>query len=520
MPVASTYAGLSDDPADTRLVARVHPQGWTNPTPAGRYNLVVIGGGTAGLVSAMGAAGLGGKVALIERLLLGGDCLNFGCVPSKSFIAAAHAASAGGRDVGADTFSEAMRRVRAVRADIAVNDSAERLRSAGVDVFFGQARFAGPDTVVVGDQRLQFSRAVIASGARAALPPIPGLDTVRALTNETVFSLTERPARIAVIGGGPIGCELAQAFAGLGSAVRLFDLAPRLLGKDDADAAAILASALTRSGVELTLAASLTRFERAADGAPAGTSDGGGTLVFDRGQGSERHAFDAVLVAAGRRSNVEGLDLESAGVAFDKRGVSVNARLRTSNRRIYAAGDCCQVTNGASSGEAADPPKFQFTHVADAMARIVIQNALFFGRKSSLDLVIPWATYTSPEVAHVGLGQDEIAARRDALTTVTVPLSDNDRAVCEGDTEGFGRFHVDRKGRILAATIVGAHAGELIGEVTLAMTNGITMGQIAGTIHPYPTRSEVIKRAADQLNRGRLTPFVAGVLRRILKWRR
>lgn len=495
---AKIPAGLSDDPHDARLLTHVHPEGWVNPTPSGRYNLVVIGGGTAGLVSAMGAAGLGGKVALIERHLLGGDCLNFGCVPSKSFIAAAHAAGAGGLDVSADAFSKAMRRVREIRADIAVNDSAERLRGAGVDVFFGQARFAGPDTVAVGEQRLRFSRAVIATGARAALPPIPGLDSVRVLTNETVFSLTDRPARLAVIGGGPIGCELAQAFARLGSKVRLFDLAPRLLGKDDPDAAAVLATALMRSGVELTLGARLLRCEPAPDGS--------GVLVFEREQGPERHAFDAVLVAAGRRPNVEGLDLEAAGVAFDKRGVTVDTRLRTSNRRIYAAGDCCS--------------KYQFTHAADAMARIVIQNALFFGRKKASDLVIPWATYTSPEVAHVGLDQDEIAARRGELTTLTVPFSDNDRATCEGDREGFARLHVDRKGRIAAATLVGAHAGELIGELTLAMTHGITMGQIASTIHPYPTRSEVIKRAADQHNRARLTPFVARVLRTILKWRR
>jgi len=494
----SSFVGLTDLPDDQRLLDHVHPRDWSNPRPSGRYNLVVIGGGTAGLVSAMGTAGLGGKVALIERHLLGGDCLNFGCVPSKALLSAAHATHASGVAPSPDDFTAAMQRLREIRADIAVHDSAARLRDAGIDVFLGDARFTGPDTIEVGGQRLRFARAVIATGARAAVPPIPGLDAVRVLTNETVFALIERPSRLAIVGGGPIGSELAQAFSRFGTAVRLFDLAPRLLGKDDPDAAAIVARRLQDERVVLTLGARLLRCEPG----PGGS----GVLIFDQGAGEERHDFDAILMATGRRPNVEGLGLEAAGVAFDKHGVTVDRRLRTSNRRIYAAGDCCS--------------KYQFTHAADAMARIVIQNALFCGRKSVARLVIPWATYTDPEVAHVGLGFDEIAARGAALTAITVPMSGVDRAVCEGDGDGFARFHVDRKGRIAAATIVGAHAGDLVGEVSLAMTHGLSMGHIASTIHPYPTRSEVIKRAADQFNRTRLTPFVARLLRRVLRWRR
>jgi len=506
---SSGMQDLIDDAHDQRLLGHVHPRGWVDPrvAPGQRYNLIAIGGGTAGLVSAMGTAGLRGKAALIERHLLGGDCLNFGCVPSKALIAAAHAAHAarGGEPFGVRLdgqvtldFARAMERLRRLRADIAEHDGAARLTQAGVDVFLGAARFTGPDTVLVGGQTLRFARCVIATGARAVVPPIPGVERVTVHTNETIFTLTDLPKRLAVVGGGPIGCELAQAFARFGSEVRLFDLAPRLLGKDDPDAAALVRARLEADGVTMTLGAKLLRFER--------STDKDSVVVFNQGQGEERHACDAVLMATGRRAQVDGLGLEAAGVAYGKAGIAVDDRLRTSNRRIYAAGDCCSA--------------FQFTHAADAMARIVIQNALFFGRKKMSKLVIPWATYTDPEVAHVGLGIDELAARGDALTTITVPMAEIDRAICDGQTDGFARFHVDKKGRIAAATVVARHAGDLISEVSLALTHHITMAGLAATIHPYPTQSEVLKRAGDQFNRTRLTPGLAAWLECLLRWRR
>ena len=377
-----------EDP-DIRLRHAAHPPGWTNPAPRGRYHLVVIGGGTAGLVSAMGAAGLGARVALVERALLGGDCLITGCVPSKAILRSARAAAdarfapAVGVDVAgveAD-FAAVMRRMRERRADISPHDSAERLRAAGVDLYFGEARFAGPSAIAVDGRTLTFRRAVIATGGRAAVPDIPGLSVAPYLTNATLFSLTEQPKRLAIIGAGAIGCEMAQAFARLGTAVTLFDQAPRVLASEDADAAAVVARRLAADGVTLRLGATIA-------GVPA--------------------AFDQLLIATGRTPNIEALDLRAAGVAFDASGVVVDDHLRTTNRRIFAAGDVCS--------------KFKFTHAADALARIVIQNALFFGRKRASALVIPWCTYTDPEVAHVG-GYDG--------DTITIPLTEVDRAVVD-----------------------------------------------------------------------------------------
>jgi pyruvate/2-oxoglutarate dehydrogenase complex dihydrolipoamide dehydrogenase (E3) component len=496
-----------DDVHDRQLVANVHPPAWTNPRPSGRYNLVVLGAGTAGLVSAVGAAGLGARVAIVERHLMGGDCLNVGCVPSKGVLRASRAAAAV-REAGAYgvrvsgpvevEFAAAMERMRRLRAGISRNDSAHRLAKLGVDVYFGEARFVAPDAVDVGGATLRFSRAVIATGGRPSTPPIPGLAEAGFLTNETVFSLTELPRRLVVIGAGPIGCELAQAFRRFGSEVTVVSLDPRLLPREDEDAAAILAGRLEREGVMLRLGAKLVRVER---------RHGAKVVVFERGGRQEEAAGDEVLVAAGRAPNVEGLGLESAGVAFGRAGVEVGDGLRTSNRRIYAAGDVCSA--------------FKFTHAADAMARIVIQNALFFGRKKASALVIPWCTYTDPEIAHVGPYEREARERGLDITTITVPLAEVDRAVLDGDADGFARVHAERKsGRIVGATLVASHAGEMIGEMALAITAGLTLGTLAGTIHPYPTRSEAWKRAGDAWNRARLTPRVRGVFQRVLSWRR
>ncbi|MDX2018996.1 MAG: mercuric reductase [Deltaproteobacteria bacterium] len=491
-----------EDDSNQRLLAAVHPADWTNPEPADRYNLVVLGAGTAGLVSAAGAAGLGAKVALVERHLMGGDCLNVGCVPSKAVLRAAgaiHAARAAGNfgvtlagDPGI-SFSHAMARMRKLRADIAPNDGAARFQKLGVDVFLGAGRFTGPDTLEVGGRTLRFARAVIATGARAMLPPIPGLAEAGSLTNETVFSLTELPRRLAVIGAGPIGCELAQAFRRFGAAVTVLAIDDQLLPREDADAAALVRAAFEREGITLALGTSIKRVERV---------DGGKCITFTRAQGGPDSTVivDAILVAAGRAPNVDDVGLEAAGVEFDHRkGVRVDARLRTSNRRIFAAGDVAG--------------QYQFTHAADAMARIVLRNALFFGRARTDSLIVPWATYTDPEVAHVGINQKQADANTD-VATLTIPMKDVDRAILEGDTDGFARVHVDRKGRILGATIVARHAGEMIAELSLAMTAGITMGQIAQTIHPYPTQSEVIKKLADAHSRTRLTPGV----RRFFTW--
>ena len=496
---------LPDDAHNRELVANAHPSRWKSPEAGGRYNLVVVGAGTAGLVSALGAAGLGARVAIVERHLMGGDCLNFGCVPSKGILRAAHAAhdvrSAGsfGVEVNGEVradFGAAMERMRRLRAGISRNDSAHRLKEHGVDVFLGDATFTGPDTLEVDGRRLHFRRAVIATGARAASLPIPGLAEAGYLTNETVFSLTELPRRLVVIGAGPIGCELTQAFRRFGAEVTIVSLDPRLLPREDPDAAAIMMRAFEREGVELALGAHLVRVER--DGLSK-------VVIFDRGQGEERAAGDEILLAVGRTPNTEGLGLEAAGVAFGRAGVEVDDRLRTSNKRIYAAGDICSV--------------YKFTHAADAMARIVLQNALFFGRKKASALHIPWATFTDPEVAHVGLYEHEAKERGFDVRTYTVELSEVDRALLDGDTEGFARVHVDgRSGRLLGATLVARHAGDMLGEPVLAMTEGLRIDALSRAIAPYPTQGEVWKRLGDAHQRTRLSPAVKSLFEWMFRW--
>lgn len=340
MNPASTPLQPWDD-HNRRLHAHVHPTDWVNPTPTARYNLVVIGGGTAGLVAAAGAAGLGAKVALIERHLLGGDCLNVGCVPSKALIRAARAAAEArdsarfgvkiAGDVAVD-FPAVMERMRKLRADLSPHDSAARFRELGVDVFIGDAKFSGPDMVEVGGQTLRFAKAAIATGARAAAPAIAGLGDVPYLTNETLFSLTTLPRRIAIVGAGPIGCEMAQSFARFGSEVTLIESAAGLLPKEDRDAAAILRTALERDGVKIVGDGKDLKVAPLADGIAWTLTNVGG----------EQTSFaDQLLVAVGRAPNVEGLGLEAAGVAFSKKGVAVNERLQTSNPDIFACGDVC-----------------------------------------------------------------------------------------------------------------------------------------------------------------------------------
>ncbi|MEO5896933.1 MAG: mercuric reductase [Vicinamibacterales bacterium] len=505
---ASTSVLLPDDRANRELVDHVHPSQWRNPAPAAIYDLVVLGGGTAGLVSAMGAAGLGARVALVERHFLGGDCLNTGCVPSKALLRSARAAGeirratalgVNARDVSVD-FATVMRRMRARRASIAAHDAAARVQRAGVDVFFGEARFADRRTVLVNDQPLRFGRAVIATGGRPSQPAVAGLDSVPYFTNETVFELTERPRRLIVIGAGPIGCELAQAFARFGSEVTVFGLAPQVLPRESAAAAAIVARHLEADGVRLELGVRLERVEMRGDEILA---------LYQRGSGgagtTASIAGDAMLVAAGRRPNIEHLDLDAAGVHRDEHGVTVNDRLQTSNARIYASGDVCS--------------RFKFTHAADAMSRIVLRNALFFGRARASALVIPWVTYTDPEVAHVGVSEADVRGSGGRLTTITVALSDVDRAVVDDDTDGFVQVHHEH-GRLRGCTIVAPHAGEMIGEAAYAITHRGTLAQLSSTVHPYPTVAEALRKAGDLYLRQALTPSRRRWLLRYFQWTR
>jgi len=390
--------------------------------------------------------------------------------------------------------------MRRLRARLSQHDSAHRFqRELGVDVFLGAARFSGSEAVEVEGRRLRFKRAVIATGARAAHPPIPGLAEAGFLTNETVFSLTERPRALAVIGAGPIGCELAQAFRRLGADVVLFDAAPQVLVREDRDAAEILHRAFVREGIRLVLAAELRRVTPRGDAKVI-------EFIAD-GKGGEV-AVDAILVGAGRAPNVEGLGLEAAGVQYDTRqGVVVNDRLQTTNPRIYAAGDVCM--------------QHKFTHMADAAARIVIQNTLFLGRKKLSAVHVPWCTYTDPEIAHVGLSARDAEQQGVAVDTFVTPLASVDRAIADGEEEGFVKVHV-KKGsdQILGATIVARHAGEMLNELTLAMVGRIGLATIANVVHPYPTQAEAIRKTADAYNRTRLTPRVKRIFERWLRWTR
>jgi len=499
---------VTTGPHDEALVANCCPRDWVNPEPASRYNLVVIGGGTAGLVTAAGAAGLGARVALIERGRLGGDCLNVGCVPSKALIRAAHAA-ADVRDAGDFgvvvpagvhvDFAAVMERMRRVRAGISQHDSAERFRDLGVDVFLGAARFTGPETVTVSGKALRFRRACIATGARAAALPIPGLAEAGYLTNETVFDLTELPRRLAVIGAGPIGCELAQAFARFGAQVTVLEVAPRILIREEERAAAIIQQSLIADGVRLMAGAKIEGISTA----------NGGKRIRIRTGGIEEHVeVDEILVGVGRAPNVDGLGLEAARVEYDPTaGVRVDDFLRTSNPRIYAAGDICSA--------------FKFTHTADAQARIVIQNALFRGRARNSTLTIPWATYTDPEIAHVGIDGQEAAIRGLAVRAFTQGMDGVDRAILDGETRGFATVWVEQDSdRIVGATVIARHAGDLISEIGAAMTGGLGLGTLAKTIHPYPTQAEVWKKIADAYNRTRLTPRVKRWMERWFAWTR
>lgn len=496
---------LPRDEHNTKLLSYVHPTDWVNPQPKDRYDLVVIGAGTAGLVVAAGAAGLdlGLKVALIERQLMGGDCLNFGCVPSKCIISSSRVVARmwNAQDFGINVppqievnFPAVMERMRKLRADISHHDSAQRFQQLGVDVFLGSAHFLRNNAVEVEGQKLYYKKAVIATGARAATPAIKGIEEVGFYTNETIFSLTQLPRRLAVIGGGPIGCELAQAFNRLGCQIVLLHRHSHLLNKEDVDAAEIVQNTFIQEGIELVLDAHIQRAEKTSEGK---------VLYYSCNNRAESVTVDEILIGAGRTPNIEGLNLEAVGVEYDRQGVKVNDYLQTTNPKIYAAGDICL--------------PWKFTHAADAAARIVIKNTLFspfgLGRSKLSSLVMPWVTYTEPEIAHVGLYEHEAQDRGIDVNTIKIPMSSVDRAIAAGETQGFVKIlHKKGSDEILGATVVASQAGEMIGEVTAAMVNKIGLNGLSGVIHPYPTQAEGIKKAADAYRRTLLTPTSKKIL--------
>ncbi|MGG6292841.1 mercuric reductase [Leptolyngbya sp. AN02str] len=490
------------------LMAHVHPPDWVNPSPAERYDLVVIGAGTAGLVVAAGAAGLGLglKIAIIERSLMGGDCLNVGCIPSKCLIRSSRVAAdmrtsapfgiQPPETVEVD-FAAVMQRMRQIRAGISHHDSAARFRDLGIDVFLGSGEFVNEGAIAVDNRQLRFKKAVIATGARATHPDIPGLAEAGYLTNETVFSLTVQPRRFAVIGGGPIGCELAQAFRRLGSEVAIVHKNAHLLDREDADAAELVQQQFLQEGVNLILNSTVERIEI--------TETGKRLYCRQADHSTQTIEVDEILIGAGRTPNVSGLNLDAANVQYDARkGVVVNDYLQTTNPKIYAAGDICM--------------NWKFTHAADAAARIVIKNLLFspfgFGRSKLSSLVMPWVTYTDPEIAHVGLYEAEAKANGVETDTILIPFSKLDRALADGEPEGFAKI-LHRRGsdQILGATIVARHAGEMISEVTLAMVTKQGLNALSGVIHPYPTQAEAIRKAADAYRRTLLTPRTQALLR-------
>jgi pyruvate/2-oxoglutarate dehydrogenase complex dihydrolipoamide dehydrogenase (E3) component len=473
----------------------------------GTYDLVVIGGGTAGLVTASGSAGIGARVALVERERLGGECLWNGCVPSKALIAAARASTEartagryGVRVQGEETdFTAVMHWVRSAQERIAPHDSPERFRGLGVDVIQGEARFTGERSIVVDGRAITAKRIVIATGSAPAVPPIPGLSEVSYLTNESIFSLTALPHRLLVLGGGPIGLELAQAFTRLGSEVHVIEAAPQLLAREDAELAAALGERLRAEGVRLHLGAKASRVERQPNG------NGVRVTATRSGDHETSESFtldgDVLLVATGRTPRLESLDLARGGVEAGKGGITVNAGLRTTAKGVWAAGDCVG--------------PLRFTHVADYQARLVIRNAFFpFSSKADYS-VVPWVTFTEPELAHVGLTEEEARERHgDGVRVWRRPFAEVDRAITDGETNGMVKLLTTPRGKILGGHVLGHGAGSLIGEITLAMKHGISAGALGNTMHAYPTYPEAIKQAAEQYTKSRFT----GALERVVNW--
>ncbi|MCH1496111.1 MAG: mercuric reductase [Rubripirellula sp.] len=492
---------MSRDESDEIWLQNVKPSTTKSPTPKKRYHLVVIGAGPAGLVAAAGAAGLGANVALIETNKMGGDCLNYGCVPSKSLLHSAkktntysnEATNSNLRPDESD-FTTAFRRLKEIRAHLSQHDSVERFKNLGVDVFLGHGRFSGPDTICVNHHTLSFKRALIATGARATPLSVPGSEQVPVYTNETIFDLKQRPDRLVIIGGGAIGCEMAQAFTRLGTEVTQIEKSSRLLRREAPDASEILTQQLRSEGTKVLLSTDVVSLRM---------SDDEKVVTIANSTGKTDLPTDEILVCVGRTANVDQLGLEAANVRCDaKGGIAVNDFLKTTNRKVYAAGDVTSLE--------------RFTHAADFMARIVIQNALFMGRGRYSSLIIPRCTYTTPEIAHVGINAAEALDNPNRYSTLTVPFNEVDRALIEREQDGFARIHLKQgTDQILGATIVHPQAGEMVSTICLAMTQGIGLKKIAGTIFPYPTQSDALRKIGDRYNRSRLTPMIQTMFK---KW--
>jgi len=463
------------------------------------YDLLVIGGGTAGLVSSSGAAYLGARVALVEQGALGGDCLWTGCVPSKAMLASAHAAAhiREARQLGLPAievepiFRRVMERTREVRAQVALHDDPELIRARGIDVQFGAARFLAPGQVDVdGVGTLTAKRIVIATGARPMIPRIPGLEEAGYLTHETVFDADDTPGSVLILGGGPVGLEFAQILSRLSVRVTVVECLPEILHGEDPEAAALVRSILETEGVTFQLGEAATKVEVEGKLKTVTTSE------------RKRFTAETLFVATGRAPNTQGLELASAGIRCEGHAVLVNPQLRTTAKGVWAAGD---VTGGP-----------QFTHAADVMARTVVRNALLpFSASTNLSNV-PRVTYTDPELAHVGLSHDD--AREQGGVTHRYECSDLDRAITDGAGQGFTKVTADRKGRILAATIVAKGAGELLMPLVLARTHGLSLADISHTVFPYPTMVEGVKRTADAYQRSRLEGRAGHLLRRVVSW--
>ncbi len=494
------------DSFERERLKNLRPADWRNPPPADRYDLVVVGAGTAGQVAAYTAAALGVKVALVERGLFGGNCLNIGCVPSKAIIRTSrlYAEMRNAEKYGVHTpadihvdFAAVMRRMRAIRARISRAASVRRLIAANVEVFFGEAWFTGAAELTVDGATLHFRKALVATGARPDTPSIPGLAEAGFLTNENVFDLIELPRRLLVIGGGPLGCEMAQAFCRLGAQTIIAQEKPLFLPREERDAAQILSEAFARDGMEVRLNSKAVnvRVEHGQKLVDLVSDDYTSTV-----------AVDAILTGTGRVPAVDGLNLGAAGVDYDNTvGITVDEFLRTSNRRIYAAGDACLA--------------HKFNHTADASARLAVRNALLLGRQRLSALTIPWCTYTDPEIAHVGMYVRQAQERNIPVKTFTIPMHDVDRAITDDEETGFVKIHLkERTDRILGATIVARHAGEMINELTLAMVAGIGLRTVARTIHSYGTQAEAIKMAADAYDRSRPARTIPSPLARWLTW--
>jgi pyruvate/2-oxoglutarate dehydrogenase complex dihydrolipoamide dehydrogenase (E3) component len=445
-------------------------------------DICVIGAGSGGLSVAAAAAAFGAPVVLIERGKMGGDCLNYGCVPSKALLAAAKRAQAVREaqafGVMADpeftiNFPRVMGHVKATIDAIAPNDSTQRFTAMGVTVIAAHARFTGPRTVAAGEYEIRPRRFVIATGSSPLVPAIPGLETVSYFTNETIFANRTRPGHLVIIGGGPIGLEMAQAHRRLGSEVTVLEAA-RALGKEDPELAAIVIGRLSGEGIDIREGAKVSHIEK--------HGRTGVRVHFETSTGPERVDGTHLLVAAGRKPNVEDLGLDAAGIAYDRKGITVTGKLRTSNRRAYAIGDVAG--------------SLQFTHVANYHAGLVTRALLFrLPARANLSIV-PWATYTDPELAQVGMDERTAREKLRSISIARWPYHENDRAQAERQTSGFVKVITDRKGRIKGAGIAGANAGELINVWSLAISKGMKLADVAGYVAPYPTLSEIGKRAA------------------------